>query len=193
MEDWSARQYLKFEDERTRPPRDLVAQVPLQRPQLVVDLGCGPGNSTELLARALSAIGIVGPRFLARHAAQGARAAAEMQIHRGRYRDLDSRSRGTDLIFGNAVMQWLPDHPAILRRLLEAHAAGRRAGHADAGQYARAGVGIPERSRREADRGRIIRKSKPRRATICRRPRPITICSSRSARISISGTASTIT
>jgi trans-aconitate 2-methyltransferase len=31
---------------------------------------------------------------------------------------------GTDVIFGNAVMQWLPDHPAIMRRLLEAMPSG---------------------------------------------------------------------
>ena len=50
MSDWNAAQYLRFATERTRPAADLLARVPLADAEHVIDLGCGPGNGTALLA-----------------------------------------------------------------------------------------------------------------------------------------------
>lgn len=47
---WSAKQYVAFEDERTRPVCDLLSALPDIEAQSAMDRGCGPGNSTEVLA-----------------------------------------------------------------------------------------------------------------------------------------------
>ena len=51
MLDWNPSLYTRFEDQRTRPAAELLARVALVDAKRVVDLGCGPGNSTELLVR----------------------------------------------------------------------------------------------------------------------------------------------
>jgi trans-aconitate 2-methyltransferase len=118
-DDWSARQYLKFEDERTRPPRDLLARVPLESPRRVIDLGCGPGNSTELLVARYPRAEVIGldssPDML-RQARERLPNCAFVQADLADWQPPE----GTDLVFANAVFQWVPDHPAVLRRLLAA-------------------------------------------------------------------------
>lgn len=121
--DWSPAQYTQFEAERTRPARDLLAQVPLDAPAQVVDLGCGPGNSTELLAARWPAADLLGldssPAMIA---------AAEARLRGRRFAVADIASwqppQPVDLLYANAALQWLPDHDRLLPRLLGLLAPG---------------------------------------------------------------------
>jgi trans-aconitate 2-methyltransferase len=116
---WSAAQYLKFEDERTRPARDLLAQVPADLPAgTVYDLGCGPGNSTELLVQRFPGRGVKGVD----NAADMLKAARQ-RLPGVDFAECDLATwrppAPAALLYANAVFQWLPDHVARLADLME--------------------------------------------------------------------------
>ena len=118
MPDWSAKQYLKFADERTRAARDLLAQVRLDNPRLIYDLGCGPGNSTELLVTAYPDAEIVGVDSSPNMLATARASLADLRFVEG---DLSvwRPDRRADLLFANAIFQWVPNHLSVLRDLAD--------------------------------------------------------------------------
>jgi trans-aconitate 2-methyltransferase len=123
--DWNPGLYRRYEDERTRPAAELLARVPLDRASLALDLGCGPGNSTELLVQRFPGAQIIG---IDNSPAMVGSAAARLPQVRFELADVaswepDSGQR-PDLIFANATLQWVPDHPRLLPRLISWLAPG---------------------------------------------------------------------
>jgi trans-aconitate 2-methyltransferase len=116
MSDWDAQQYLKFEDERTRAARDLLAQIPVQDARGVVDIGCGPGNSTELLAKRWPQAKITGidtSADMLRQARERLPQATFVEANISHW----AQPAGTDVLFANAIFQWVPNHLKQLMRL----------------------------------------------------------------------------
>ncbi len=114
---WSPAQYLKFEDERSRPARDLLAAVPLASVADAIDVGCGPGNSTEIIAERFPEARLVGidtsPDMLAT-ARKRLPGATFIQTDAAHW----SPVQPVDLVFANAVFQWVPDHLSVLARFM---------------------------------------------------------------------------
>ena len=119
MADWSAEQYLKFEDERTRPSCDLLAQVPLVDARKVVDIGCGPRILPELLAARwpqAAVTGIDDSADMLRQARERLPACTFVEANVAHWVPTEN----TDLLFANAIFQWVPGHLRQLQRLLGA-------------------------------------------------------------------------
>ena len=140
---WDPDEYQRFSDLRSRPFFELLARVAVTSPRYVLDLGCGPGNLTAMLAKWWPAAEVVGvdnsEQMLAAAKAmlaetggdrQGSRDQARQDGHDGAgdeqgggslsFRLGDVRefepARPPDVVVSNAVLQWVPSHHDVLSR-----------------------------------------------------------------------------
>jgi trans-aconitate 2-methyltransferase len=113
---WDPHLYLKFGAERNRATADLIAQIELEAPKGIVDLGCGPGNSTALLHARWPEADIVGVDNSTEMLAEARQQYPEWKWEQA---DLEqwSPSAEYDLLFTNATLHWLRGHAALLPRL----------------------------------------------------------------------------
>lgn len=123
MPTWDADLYMRFGNERTQPSIDLLARVALEQPKRIIDLGCGPGNSTTLLSRRWPEARVTGFDNSPEMIAAARRAAPEGDWQLG---DIATwvADEPYDLVFSNATLQWLPDHANLYPRLFAQVAPG---------------------------------------------------------------------
>src|SRR5579872_3902394 len=123
MPRWDAAQYLKFGNERTQPAIDLLRRVEVDAPSSIMDLGCGPGNSTEVLRAGWPNAAIFGldssPEMIA---------AARKAYPESNWAVGDAASwkadQPFDVVFANAMLHWLPDHAKVCKSWMEQVAPG---------------------------------------------------------------------
>lgn len=117
---WDSAAYLQFKAERTQPSVDLVKRIGLERPRKLLDVGCGPGNSTQVLADAFpNALRIIGIDSSPEMIETAKDDHPDMEFRLCDASGLSSLGEHDfDVVFSNACLQWVPDHPRVLRDML---------------------------------------------------------------------------
>jgi trans-aconitate 2-methyltransferase len=115
---WDPDRYLAYADERGRPFVELVARVPTDAPGTVVDLGCGPGNLTVLLAERWPDARVTGvdssPELVAK-----AQPSGNLRFEVADLRDWVREAEPVDVLVSNATLQWVPGHLDLLPALVD--------------------------------------------------------------------------
>ena len=117
MADWNSTQYLKFKAQRTQPAVDLAARIDTN-PSEIIDIGCGPGNSTRVLKNRFPNARVIGSDTSENMLETARRDNPDcefIQLDGGG--DLSEFSGKFDLVFSNACIQWIPEHEALLPNL----------------------------------------------------------------------------
>ena len=116
MGEWDSKQYTKFEKERTQPSVDLISRIDIQ-PDSVLDIGCGPGNSTNQLAKRFPGAHILGIDSSENMLERARKAYPEMEFEKCLVPDGLAEFGTFDLIFSNACLHWIPEHETLLPKI----------------------------------------------------------------------------
>ncbi|MBT4642031.1 MAG: methyltransferase domain-containing protein [Deltaproteobacteria bacterium] len=116
MGDWNPELYLQFKSERTQPSIDLISRINQAEPRSIIDMGCGPGNSTQALVNRWPKSQVTG---LDGSAAMIQQARQDFPHQEWIIADATTFETETrfDLVFSNAAIQWIPNHEELLTRL----------------------------------------------------------------------------
>ncbi|SDH56278.1 methyltransferase domain-containing protein [Propionivibrio dicarboxylicus] len=120
---WNPEQYLKFSQPRFRPAQDLLARVTADAPQTVVDLGCGAGNVTQMLAGRWNSARITGIDSSAEMIAEAAKLPGNIAWQEQSIAAWQADAP-VDVIYSNAALHWLGDHATLFPQLMRQLAPG---------------------------------------------------------------------
>ena len=113
--DWNPNLYLRFEKERTQPSIDLVSRINFDMPGKIIDIGCGPGNSTQILVQKWPDAMVIG---VDNSPAMIEKAKKDFPNQNWKLLDAgkDEINEKFDIIFSSAAIQWIPNHPELFMR-----------------------------------------------------------------------------
>ncbi len=119
MGDWNSEQYLKYENERTQPAIDLANRIYIDVPKKVIDIGCGPGNSTQILAQRFPNAYILGIDNSPNMIETAKRDYPNLDFKTcDAGKDLSMIDNDFDVVFSNACIQWIPNHNQLLKNMI---------------------------------------------------------------------------
>src|SRR6476659_2189719 len=99
---WDPDRYLTYADERGRPFVELIARIQAD-PRTAVDLGCGPGNLTALLAERWPAADVRGVDSSAEMIASARRDVPDLDFEVADLRAWLARGDRADIVISNAT------------------------------------------------------------------------------------------
>lgn len=112
--DWNPNLYMKYNKERIQPSIDLVTRINFDNPEKIIDIGCGPGNSTQLLVNRWSGSKIIGAD----------NSASMIEKAKKDYPDQewimfdaekDKINDKFDIVFSNAALQWMSNQEEVIK------------------------------------------------------------------------------